>query len=257
MKLFYFTATGNSLAVAKQFEGELISIPQVMKNGLLEYTDQEIGIVFPVFANQPPKMVQDFLKKVNLKADYYFAIATYGMMSGNPFRYVQRIAKEHGYQFDYTRGLLMVDNFLDNFDVASEVSKIEKKKIPDRFSAIKKDVLNHKKEEMRAGLITNAVTKMCEPLFNGIVNGRTAQKFIVDETCIQCGICSKVCPAGNIKVSNQVEFNQMCEGCYACIHACPKKAMHIKREKSNERWRNPDVSLNEIIASNNTIRNDI
>lgn len=28
MKIFYFTATGNSLAVAKKIGGELISIPQ-------------------------------------------------------------------------------------------------------------------------------------------------------------------------------------------------------------------------------------
>ena len=31
MKIFYFTATGNSLYVAKRFGGELYSIPKVLK----------------------------------------------------------------------------------------------------------------------------------------------------------------------------------------------------------------------------------
>ncbi|WP_180272686.1 EFR1 family ferrodoxin [Konateibacter massiliensis] len=250
MKIFYFTATGNSMAVAKQFEGELFSIPQVMKDGGKEYTDEAIGIVFPVYANQPPKMVQEFLEKVNLKADYYFAIATYGMMSGNPFKYVQRKAKEHGYQFDYTRTLLMVDNFLDNFDMKAEISKIEKKNIQGNLNTIKKEISNRKKEEMHAGFVTNTVTKMCEPLFKKMVNGRTPEKFIVNEACIQCGICSKVCPAGNISVNDRVIFSQKCEGCYACIHACPKNAIHLKKEKSNARWRNPEVTVNDIIYSN-------
>jgi len=250
MKIFYFTASGNSLAVAKQIGGELISIPQVMKEKNREYQDDVIGVVFPVYANQPPKMVKEFLGRVNLKADYYFAIATYGMMSGNPFKYVQRIAQKRGYQFDYTKALLMVDNFLDNFDVKKEVDKIEKKNIQRNLEIIKTDISNQKKEKMNAGIITNAVTKMCEPLFNGIVNGKTAEKFIVNDNCVQCGICSKVCPAGNIMVKEKPVFSQKCEGCYACIHACPKKVIHLKNEKSSERWMHPEVTLKEIIASN-------
>lgn len=33
MTILYFTATGNCLYVAKQLGGELLSIPQLMKNG--------------------------------------------------------------------------------------------------------------------------------------------------------------------------------------------------------------------------------
>ncbi|SHL63469.1 4Fe-4S dicluster domain-containing protein [Anaerocolumna jejuensis DSM 15929] len=250
MKIFYFTATGNSLAVAKQLGGELISIPQIMREKKTEYQDNVIGIVFPVYANEPPKMVQDFLEKVNLKAEFCFAIATYGMMSGNPFKYVQRITEKHGYKFDYTRTLLMVDNFLDNFDVKKEVAKIEKKNIQKNLNILKRDISAHKKDEMRAGIISNAVTKMCEPLYRGIVSGKTSDKFIVNNSCIQCGICSKVCPAGNISVKEKVMFSMKCEGCYACIHSCPKNAIHLKNEKSNERWLNPEVSIKEIIDSN-------
>jgi hypothetical protein len=35
------------------------------------------------------------------------------------------------------------------------------------------------------------------------------------------------------------------------VHLCPQNALHLKNEKSGERWRNPDISLAEITRANN------
>jgi MinD superfamily P-loop ATPase len=77
-----------------------------------------------------------------------------------------------------------------------------------------------------------------------------SEKFTVDDKCIKYGICANVCPAGNITVKESVQFSQKCEGCYACLHMCPQNAIHVKNEKSSDRWRNPEVTLKEIIDSN-------
>ena len=83
MKIFYFTGTGNSLAVAKKFNGEWISIPQVVKRkSTLAYRDEAIGIVFPLYCLNPPKMVCEFLSRAKFQIDYLFAIATYGNLAG-------------------------------------------------------------------------------------------------------------------------------------------------------------------------------
>ncbi|MCT4593220.1 MAG: 4Fe-4S binding protein [Anaeromicrobium sp.] len=39
MKIFYFTATGNSLMVAKSFGGETYSIPKMLKEGNIYFED--------------------------------------------------------------------------------------------------------------------------------------------------------------------------------------------------------------------------
>lgn len=45
--------------------------------------------------------------------------------------------------------------------------------------------------------------------------------------------------------------SEKCGYCLACVHACPQKAIIIKHEKNkNERYRNENVSLDEIIKSN-------
>ncbi|WP_392391161.1 EFR1 family ferrodoxin [Mordavella massiliensis] len=80
--------------------------------------------------------------------------------------------------------------------------------------------------------------------------GENAKAFLVNSACIRCGICVKVCPANNITLEKQIKFHDKCESCYACIHACPQNAIHLENEKSNVRWRNPEITLEELIQSN-------
>ena len=46
--IFYYTATGNSLFVARHIEKNPISIPQELKKENLNYEDEIIGIVAPI-----------------------------------------------------------------------------------------------------------------------------------------------------------------------------------------------------------------
>ncbi|MCL2757384.1 MAG: 4Fe-4S binding protein, partial [Coriobacteriia bacterium] len=82
---------------------------------------------------------------------------------------------------------------------------------------------------------------------------KDAQSYIVNSKCIRCGICAKVCPARNIIVKDKVFFSTHCEGCLACVHHCPRNALHLNNEKSDKRWINPEVTLAEIIKANNVV----
>lgn len=54
MTIFYFTATGNSLSVAKKLGGELLSISQLVKEGRVDFADEVIGIICPVYCADVP-----------------------------------------------------------------------------------------------------------------------------------------------------------------------------------------------------------
>lgn len=74
--VFYFTATGNSLYVAKCIDEYPVSIPQVIKNSSI-YSDNQIGIVCPVYCGEIPNTVKEFLKKSKFETKYMYLILTY------------------------------------------------------------------------------------------------------------------------------------------------------------------------------------
>jgi ferredoxin/protein involved in ribonucleotide reduction len=256
MITFYFTATGNSLAVAKKLGGALISIPQAIKSERYEYTDDVIGFVFPTYCCNVPRIVREFISKAKLKADYLFAVATYGNSmgsggDGNEMLEFAKFAKQYGYSFNYLNAILMVDNFVDAFDIEKEIEKIPSKKINEHLETIIFAVKDRKNFVKTPSMFGKMITGFCRGLVKTQDKGLTSQKFIVNDACIQCGTCVKVCPRGNISLEDKPVFGNNCEGCYACLHICPNNAICIKNEKSVKRWKNPDVSVKEIIASNN------
>ncbi len=78
MTICYFTASGNCLYVARRIGGTLLSIPQLMRQEKIEIVDDAVGIVCPVYAVELPFMIVDFMKKADIKTDYFFFILTCG-----------------------------------------------------------------------------------------------------------------------------------------------------------------------------------
>lgn len=124
--ILYFTGTGNCLHVARELaaaangETELLSIPQLMKHGRFELEADEIGIVYPIYGHMPPYMVRQFIKKARLNAAYKFAVLTYGNRKCSAVEIWDGISRRAGKAFDYICTLIMVDNWLPNFDMNVE-----------------------------------------------------------------------------------------------------------------------------------------
>lgn len=99
--VFYFTATGNSLYVARHFSDSPLSIPQVMKKDNLVFEADEIGLIFPDYQAKAPEMVRRFLEKATLKAPYLFTIITYGAWACNVVEYWNQFALQNNVRFNY------------------------------------------------------------------------------------------------------------------------------------------------------------
>jgi ferredoxin len=248
MTIFYFTSTGNSLSVAKRIGENLISIPQIIEAPETHYKDDCLGVVFPIYNLSLPGMVRFFFDKVTLEADYIFAIGTYGNIAGPCMYNIQKQAIKNGCRLDYVNQIFMVDNFLPVFEIGKEITKLPLKKVEENIEKIISDIKNRKHIQATASLGMRALSSVLNSFGT---TGKNAQKYLINDQCTKCGTCVKVCPAKNISVTDRVQFSDHCEACLACVHLCPQNAIHLKNEKSGKRWRNPDVSLKEIISSNN------
>lgn len=251
MTICYFTATGNCLYVARQIGGTLLSIPQLMKTGQFEITDKAVGIVCPVYAVEMPMMVRDFLKKAKIQTDYFFFIYTYGSGYGEAFCHAKLAAEEAGLTLNYINAVEMVDNYLPGFEMKEQIALLSKKDVEGKIRKICQDIAARKQVTVT---VTEASRQQMEMYSNilakPILKRTTAQKYVIDDTCIRCGICAKVCPADNITVGEKVVFSDHCEVCYACLHNCPMNALHIVPEQSSERFRNEHIELKDIIEAN-------
>ena len=104
-KIFYFTGTGNSLAVAKNIgselgDTELVSIPAVIKGDIIADTPV-IGLVFPVYIWGMPNMVVDFVNKLKLDNNQYiFAVATCAGIPGETLIQLQKTLQKGGSNLD-------------------------------------------------------------------------------------------------------------------------------------------------------------
>ena len=104
--IYYFSGTGNSLAVARdiagKMNGELVSIPAVMDQESIVTDADVIGIVFPVyFASNDnggiPLIVGRFVGKLdNIGSKYIFAICTHSGMPGTTIEHFRRIVEARG-----------------------------------------------------------------------------------------------------------------------------------------------------------------
>ncbi|MDR1600374.1 MAG: EFR1 family ferrodoxin [Oscillospiraceae bacterium] len=252
MTTFFFTGTGNSLAVAKRIGGELVSIPQVADSPGQTYQDDAIGVVFPIYSLSAPGIVTRFLEGATLKADYKFAVGTYGNHPGAAMLNLRKTMEKRGDRLDYAAAVLMLDNFLPVFEVGSQISKLPKKNVEEAVAKIADDIRGRRNSEPASSIVARMLSGLLG-LAGTSSQAKQARSYIVNSECTACGTCAKVCPTGNITVASKVEFGERCASCYACVHLCPHGAIHLKNERSGKRWRNPDVSLGEIIAANQRV----
>lgn len=264
--VLYFTGTGNCLYVARQLagaDGETLSIPQLMRKEQFEIEADEIGIVYPVYGHMPPNMVRRFIQKAKLTADYKFAVLTYGMRKCNSVEIWNEIARKAGVNFDYIGTIIMVDNWLPNFDM-NEQMKIDKH-IPESLAQITADLANRRQwheavtEEERmqhAGFLQRSGI---DPEVGFVM--QSDRCFTVTDACIECGVCTYVCPRGNYELTSRgVKMQGDCEFCFACIQNCPQRAIQFKKNEEgwpdgseknpNARYRNEHISLMDLKLAN-------
>ncbi|MDO4929546.1 MAG: EFR1 family ferrodoxin [Bacteroidales bacterium] len=265
--ILYFTGTGNCLYVARQLAGEggeVVSIPQLVKRGQYELDADEIGLVYPVYGHMPPYMVRQFLLKAKLNADYRFAVLTYGARKCDAVEILDRILEQAGTPFHFVGTLLMVDNWLPNFDM-NEQMKMEKH-IPENLAKLEADInarrqwhepVSQLEREQHQGFMQRSGL---DPEVGFLM--KCEKHFRVTPDCIGCGICTDVCPRGNYSLGSQgVALSGDCEFCFACIQNCPQKAIQFAEvepgtfpdgtEKNPKaRFRNEHVSLMDIKRAN-------
>ena len=255
--IYYFSGTGNSLKIARDIaekleKCELVPIAKVWEEDHLSSSTEKVGFVFPLYWGGLPKIVYDFLSKIELaKSNYFFAVITYaGDFSSTPLQQIETILNTKSKTLSAGFNIVMPNNYIIRYDVHSEARQKEFfeeaiKNIETIHKTVEKNERNLGKDIFEVILIDYLKFNKS---FRDNVYGYD-KSFYIEDTCTSCGICVKVCPVNNITLEEDIpQWQHKCQQCLACINFFPEKAIQFGT-KSLEigRYHHPEITVQDIM----------
>ncbi|HJJ98758.1 MAG TPA: EFR1 family ferrodoxin [Methanocorpusculum sp.] len=257
--LYYFTGTGNSLAVARAIADrlpntELVPIPMLLLSGekIRAQKDANIGIVSPLYAMGLPNIVVRFFDILDLSdAGYVFSVVTEGGTHGSPTNQIASLAKQSGHDLNAAWWIQMPNNYIP---LSAPPTRSEEENI--REEALRKVAdLTEAVRERRPRQVNLTITGkflkvvMYKPFMKKIP--AFGKKFVVSSNCSGCRLCIDICPVNNIRLlpRGRIEWLDHCEGCLACLQFCPVEAISCggKTDK-RPRYHHHNVTTADMLA---------
>lgn len=203
-KIYCFSGSGHSMAVATYISGELgVPVTEVAAD-TRGHADLAF-VIFPVYCQSIPPLVKAFLR--TLDARYVIPIATYGGFSFGNVLYeamrttsaltVAAAAVPTGHSF-LAEG--------DDFD-------------KEALSPILHCIRNTRP------LSIPRSPKHPFACFFPAWRSRAGLKITKTNACTACGLCTARCPVGAI---SQGKTNGKCMRCLRCVSTCPSSALQIR-----------------------------
>ena len=244
--ILYFSGTGNSRFAAQQLnrflKDELVSMNREMRRRRLDpfharyaYTsDTPYVIVCPTYCWQVPGVVEEFMLDSRFlnNPDMYFVL-TCGDSTGQAKKHAERLCESLSLNFKGLSSVRMPENFINLFHAPE----------PDEAVAIIRaalPLLESTAMQIRAGkTISDSFSGHGVPEFvrrqfyRLFVHDR---RFTVNDSCIGCTACAKLCPVVNIRMRDgKPEWLGHCTQCQSCIAVCPVDAINFGRRTRKKR----------------------
>ena len=252
--IFWFSATGNSLTAARRLaeslgDTTLVPIAGGVPPQQVGGMGCRVGFVFPSYYGELPRIVRAFVEQLSVAPQSdLFAVVTMGALGQGSVKAMAELLATKGLHLRYGVGIRMPANYIIGYDPALFGAKSAKHvsakltKADARLRRIADDLVGGKRE-----IRTHTIT--AKTLYKNV--DELDSEFFVTDKCTGCGLCARVCPAGNIALANgKPTWQHHCEHCVACISWCPSAAIEYGAKTARRtRYRNPRVTAAELAAT--------
>ena len=256
--LIYFSGTGVTAKfatdIARGFikENHTVDLLRIKRNAKLDLVSYDIiGIGAPVYSYRAPRIVSNFLRKLDLHKRPFFVFSTSGGVPGNTlwnlYHAVYRkagvfLGSIEGYGTTNIRSWM--PKITDTHQRLSGLTKHD----CEMALAFAETVLERQtrwkttpdKGEMKS-LIPDS--NLWYYIWAGLFTWRFMMafyvgiKFVNKEKCNNCKLCAtRICPSKAISLNkkNQPRFNEfLCVGCSGCVNLCPEDAIWTFRSRNH------------------------
>jgi ferredoxin len=259
--IFYFSGTGNSLALADLLAKHLAPAKLLPLAGLPVGTDplpicaDRVIIVAPVYSFGVPKLVKNMVRRLRFAGSpYVAAIVSCEESPGKALDFL-----DHELRLGAGRGLAAgwVVRMPGNYtplsgaaapSVVAEILEKARKRLEGEIIPAVQDRVSHALERSLPPL-----SWVAPLLWQGFLSwaGKSDRRYRAESTCTHCGLCAKVCPVGNITFDarGRPMWQHRCEICMACLQFCPVEAIQFFWwTKGRRRYRHPEIGAERLAA---------
>ena len=238
--IFYFSATGNTAALAKimkstlENKSHIVELMKFEEGWFKNYNDFDFFIFgtpkhyeyIPLFFLN---WIKDNLSKCDKTTDAaIFINGAADLNSG--FKKMINILKDKNINVKATKTIKMANNYFlppfDKFDKGQSILSCQAgEKVAEQFAM---DINNGEMKLEKANVILENMCKNVSYIFGKKTN-KMLKKFSTSSKCNKCGICVRKCPENNISIKNgRIVFEDKCIVCARCMNICPMNAILYK-----------------------------
>jgi len=256
-KIYYFSATGNSLWSARKImqsimeahpekKCELINIGiEAQKKNVVIEADTVV-FVFPSFAFGLPLVVRRFVKNAAFKTPYMAAFVTFGSNPLGTLGSLRRIFKRKNIAKMYFGNIPAVENYLAMFGTP-DAKKIEERTAMQKEATeiAASSVLEQKENSVNMFYPFSAIVWRLFYLGVKIFY----KMYRVSDKCSGCAVCEKICPVSAIVMKNgRPVFTSKCEHCQGCVDLCPLRAIQFGKVKFGvQGYCHPEIKTDDLV----------
>ena len=250
--IFYFSGCGNSRhvaeAIAAGLNDTLVFIPEAARENRYEYElaeGERLGFVFPIYAWGPPKLVCDFVKKMNVKVPEPAVPEAHRRVEGPASRYTyfactcgdecglvedifRKAVESKGWKLKACISLQMPETYIGMPGFKLDTDKNAQRKIAATDALLAEYIPRIQNKEsfskMTKGGAAWFKSRLINPGFSKMASND--KKYMTTDACIRCGKCVEACPLKNVTLEDgRPKWNGNCTMCMSCYHHCPVNAI--------------------------------
>ncbi|WMJ86648.1 EFR1 family ferrodoxin [Anaerocolumna sp. MB42-C2] len=231
-KIVYYSGTGGTKRTAECFDkilkengciGELERISTGEYNSSGDY--DLLFLIFPVHAFNAPAAVYKWIRlsdKVKNTKAAVISVSGGGEVFPNRACRQSSISRlnKKGYHVLYENMIVMPSNWI--VDTKEPLSVMLLQVLPDKVNNMVDAILRGEKRRTTPFVLDRIFSTFGE--LEKIMAGFWGHRIKVSGSCNSCGLCSRVCPSGNITMKKgKPDFGHKCHLCLNCIYSCPGK----------------------------------